>query len=65
MLKATKNGSFVIRILDQQHSSWQGTVTWLSNEETRPFRSTMELIFMVDNALRDEDETDEKVVEPP
>jgi len=59
MLSATRNGNFVIRILDQQHNSWQGTVTWLSNEETRPFRSIMELILMVDSALNRE--ADEKV----
>ena len=59
MLSATKNGNFVIRILDQQNNSWQGTVTWLSNEETRPFRNIMELILMVDSALNHE--ADEKV----
>jgi len=63
MLRATGNGSFVIRILDNQHSSWQGTVTWLENNKTRPFRSTMELILMVDRALGDE--TEEKALQPP
>ena len=63
MLKASDNGSVVIRILDNQHSSWQGTVTWLSSNKTKPFRSTMELILMVDSALRDEHE--DKVLQPP
>ena len=62
MLKATNNGSYLIRILDQQHSSWQGTVTWLSNNITKPFRSTMELILMIDEAL-DEEELGAKRVE--
>ena len=63
MLKATSGGSFVIRILDNQHSSWQGTVTWLDSNKTRPFRSTMELILMVDRALGDE--TEDKALQPP
>jgi len=63
MLKASSNGSFVIRILDQQHSSWQGTVTWLSSNKTKAFRSTMELILMVDDALKDG--VDGKVLQPP
>ena len=63
MLMASSKGNFVIRILDQQHSSWQGTVTWLATNKTKPFRSTMELILMVDDALRDD--IDVKAAQPP
>ena len=58
MLKATENGSFIVRILDQQHSSWQGTVTWISNNKKKPFRSGVELFRLIDEALR---ETQEQV----
>ena len=64
MLMATRNGSFVVKILDQQYSSWQGTITWLSNNETKPFRSTMELLLMISDALKEGDE-DMKAFKPP
>ena len=60
MLKATGKGSFVVRILDRQHSTWQGTITWISNNEKKSFRSANELFKMIDEALKDE--TDEKEI---
>ena len=54
MLQSTDNGSFVINILDQQHSSWQGTITWLADNKTKTFRSTMELLLLIDEALKGE-----------
>ena len=48
--------AFVIRILDRQNATWQGTVTWADRNETQPFRSALELIRMIDSALQQEDE---------
>ena len=65
MLKATGKGSFVVRILDQQHSTWQGTITWISNNEKKSFRSANELFRMIDDALRSETyEADATMIEP-
>lgn len=44
-------GSFLIQVLSQQNSTWQGTVTWTSTQETQPFRSVLELIKLIDSAL--------------
>ena len=46
-----ERGTFVIRLLYRRHTSWQGCVTWLEGGEERPFRSALELIFLVDSAL--------------
>lgn len=45
-------GTFIIRLLYRQHTSWQGYVMWTKGGEERPFRSALELIFLVDSALR-------------
>lgn len=44
-------GTFVIRLLFRQHTSWQGTVTWLEGGGEQTFRSVLELIFLIDSAL--------------
>ena len=43
--------TFVIRILFRQNASWQGAVTWLEGQQERSFRSVLELILLIDNAL--------------
>lgn len=44
-------GTFTIRVQHRQHSSWQGKVTWMENNETVCFRSALELMKMIDNVL--------------
>jgi len=44
-------GTFVIRLLFRQHSSWQGTLTWLEGNGEQTFRSVLELILLLDSAL--------------
>ena len=51
MLKTTENGTFLVRILDQQHNSWQGIITWLADGETKTFRSLLEFINIVGDAM--------------
>ena len=46
-----KIASFSIRILFRQNASWQGSVTWLEGKQTEYFRSVLELMVLLDNAL--------------
>lgn len=46
-----KCGTFVIRLLYRQHTSWQGYVTWVEGGEEKPFRSVLELILLINSAL--------------
>ena len=49
-----KNGTvatFSIRILFRQNASWQGSVTWLEGNQEEFFRSVLELLALLDNAL--------------
>ena len=44
-------GTFVIKILNKQHSTWQGSVTWVEEQRTQNFRSALELLKMIDGVL--------------
>lgn len=44
-------GSFLVRILDTQNATWQGTVTWTEEDRTVSFRSALELIRLLDSAV--------------
>lgn len=43
--------TFSLRLYFRQHSSWQGTLTWLDGKEEQPFRSVLELLHLMDSAL--------------
>lgn len=47
-------GTFIIRVQQRQHSSWQGLVTWVDENKTVSFRSALELIKLIDGALSEE-----------
>ena len=42
---------FVVQILNTQHATWQGIVTWMNGEKSQPFRSALELIRLMDGVL--------------
>ena len=50
--------TFEVQILFRQHTSWQGVVTWLEEEMEQSFRSVLELVFLMDSALRDVEQGD-------
>lgn len=43
--------TFVVRVLDLQNSTWQGTVTWTDSGKQEQFRSALELIRLIDSTL--------------
>ena len=44
--------TFELKILFRQHGSWQGTVTWKERRQEHSFRSVLELVHLLDSALR-------------
>lgn len=46
-----EQGTFIIRVEQRQHSSWQGRVTWVEEGKTENFRSALELLKMINGAL--------------
>ena len=50
-LKPGKLATFSVRILFRQNASWQGMVTWVEGKQVEYFRSVLELIVLMDNAM--------------
>lgn len=46
-----KRGTFLIRLLFRQHTSWQGIVIWTEGKGEQTFRSVLELVLLIDSAL--------------
>ncbi len=46
-----KYATFSLRILFRQNASWQGSVTWVEGNQEEYFRSVLELISLMDDAL--------------
>lgn len=47
-----KAATFTVRVLFRQNASWQGTVLWQEGKTEESFRSVLELVFLIDSALR-------------
>ena len=45
--------TFTVRILFRQNASWQGSILWQEGSQEQHFRSVLELILLMDNALSD------------
>lgn len=43
--------SFLVRIYFKQHADWQGTIQWLETNKTVSFRSVLELISLLNEAV--------------
>ena len=44
--------TFELQILFRQHTSWQGMILWQEQHREQSFRSVLELILLMDSALR-------------
>lgn len=46
-----KLGTFIVKVIFRQNSSWQGSVFWKDGGREESFRSVLELAFLLDSAL--------------
>ena len=53
----------MVQIQYRQHATWQGKVLWAEKNETKQFRSALELLKLIDSALDEETEAPKKNVE--
>jgi hypothetical protein len=49
---AGRLATFAVRVLFRQNASWQGAVRWVETDQEESFRSVLELLFLIDGALR-------------
>ena len=47
--------TFELQILFRQHTSWQGVLFWKEQHREQSFRSVLELILLMDSALREQE----------
>jgi hypothetical protein len=47
----TEKATFVINVLYRQNATWQGNIRWVDRDQTLNFRSTNELIRLMESAL--------------
>jgi hypothetical protein len=45
--------TFVVQVQFQRNATWQGTIDWLDARKTQRFRSVLEMIKLMDEALAD------------
>ncbi|MFV0401932.1 MAG: hypothetical protein ACK5LX_15130 [Oscillospiraceae bacterium] len=46
--------TFVVQIQFQDNATWQGSITWARKGQEVRFRSMLEMIKLMDDALRDD-----------
>ena len=51
-VNSTGAGTFIVKVDNCQNGSWQGKVVWADENKTEHFRSTLELIRMIDGAMQ-------------
>ncbi len=49
-MKNTK-GTFIVKVDNYQNGTWQGSVIWADENVTEHFRSTLELMKLIDEAV--------------
>ena len=50
-LSRKNKGTFIIKVEDCQGGTWQGKVVWADEDTTEHFRSALELLQLVDEAI--------------
>ena len=48
-----KKATFIVQVMYRQNATWQGQVIWSEKNETRQFRSALELIKLIDSAAEE------------
>lgn len=53
--------SFLVRVRYRQNASWQGMIQWLDGKKTRNFRSFLEMVLLMQEALTNSIEADTEI----
>lgn len=48
--------TFLIQVEYRQNATWQGHIVWVDKNEKKPFRSVLELLMLMNSALKVDDE---------
>ena len=53
------SNTFIVKIMNRQHSTWQGNVNWVEGQKTQNFRSALEMLKLIDGVLDENKEMEE------
>lgn len=60
--KPIPRASFLIQVQYRNNSSWQGRIVWLDTKKTLVFRSFLELVMLMQEALDERGGVDQQCV---
>ena len=46
------SNTFIVKVLNTQNDSWQGSITWADKNKTQNFRSALELLHLIDDVVK-------------
>ncbi len=52
--KGKDTNTFIVKIVNQQNETWQGSVTWMEEQKVQNFRSALELLKLINGALEED-----------
>lgn len=55
-----KSNTFIVKIMREQNDTWQGSITWAEKNKTEYFRSALEMIHLMDDAMQDGDKNEKE-----
>lgn len=60
--KKKKEETFIVKIKDGQNHTWQGSILWVDEQKEESFRSALELMKLIDEAMVENEEKQEENV---
>ena len=51
-----KKATFTIQVQFTKNDTWQGVISWLEKEKTQAFRSELEMLKLMSEAVNNKDE---------
>ena len=54
-----EKATFVVQVQFRQSATWQGTISWTEGKKTRRFRSALEMLKLIDDALASQTEQEQ------
>lgn len=61
--KKSQKATFVVQIQFRQNSTWQGSIDWIDKKVSQRFRSELELLRLMDDAVGTDNEDEYPVWE--
>lgn len=53
--------TFLIKVYFRQNNTWQGRIEWLEGEKSLPFRSLLEMVMLMEEALNQSGIQDQQI----